>query len=373
MIGGKQGGSNPKYLNLGDEPKKQVSFRLPISLNDKIQNLAKITNKTNTETIETILNNFLEHKILTNSYLDLLENEIYIKIPQSYMLKENIKTPKRYLDLRGDGEDLEANEIIKTSELLNISESKLFYNELIDALGKNELLKIGDLFSIGTQATAQTKKEILDTIKDYEILLIPNNLDVFNYKTMTYETIFNNGHWGHAGLDFIIIPEMAKYTDDLTNALYIFYFKFYKTNLRPYLSIFLINYIDALDVIGAKNENLKNLLKTIYTELGQAQNQDTVKAIAKTYNTGNIINVSDNQTPKPDLIKIIDYYNTNVTNYSYETLNNKLEALEKENQDLKKELEYISEALDDKLQRLDEINKIFEKYEIDKILNNKGL
>ena len=41
---------------------------------------------------------------------------------------------------------------------------------------------------------------------------------------MTYETIFNNGHWGHAGLDFIIIPEMAKYTDDLTNALYIFYF-----------------------------------------------------------------------------------------------------------------------------------------------------
>ena len=112
--------------------------------------------------------------------------------------------------------------------------------------------------------------------------------------------------------------------------------------------------------IGAKNENLKNLLKTIYTELGQAQNQDTVKEIAKTYNTGNIINVSDNQTPKPDLIKIIDYYNTNVTNYSYETLNNKLEALEKENQDLKKELEYISEALDDKLQRLDEINKIFE-------------
>ena len=120
MIGGNKGGSNPKYLNLGDEPKKQVSFRLPISLNDKIQNLAKITNKTNTETIETILNNFLEHKILTNSYLDLLENEIYIKIPESYMLKENIKTPKRYLDLRGDGEDLEANEIIKTSELLNI-------------------------------------------------------------------------------------------------------------------------------------------------------------------------------------------------------------------------------------------------------------
>ena len=70
--------------------------------------------------------------------MDLLENEIYIKIPESYMLKENIKTPKRYLDLRGDGEDLEANEIIKTSELLNISESKLFYNELIDALGQNE-------------------------------------------------------------------------------------------------------------------------------------------------------------------------------------------------------------------------------------------
>ena len=175
---------------------------------------------------------------------------------------------------------------------------------------------------------------------------------------MTYETIFNNGHWGHAGLDFIIIPEMAKYTDDLTNALYIFYFKFYKTNLRPYLSIFLINYIDALDVIGAKNENLKNLLKTIYTELGQAQNQDTVKAIAKTYNTGNSINVSDNETPKPDLIKIIDYYNTNVTNYSYETLNNKLEALEKENKELKEKINTMEDDIRDELKR--EFKKAFD-------------
>jgi len=345
-----KGGADPKYLNIENEPKKQVSFRLPITLNNKVQNLAKITNKTYTETLETILNNFLHNKIVSNDYLDVLESELYIKIPEHYYLKENIKTPKRYLDLRGDGEDLEPNELIDSNELINISQNdNLFYSKLVEDLGKGEILKIGNLFSIGTETTAKTQQELLNTIKNYEILLIPNNLDAFNYNALTYETIFNNGYRGHTGIDFLIIPDLAQYTDDLTNTLYIFYFKYFETAIRPHLQVFLINYIDALDIIGNKNENLKNLLKTIYLELDKAQSQDKVKEIANIYNTGNIIKMTDKETPKPDLINIRNSYNNNVSLYSYETLNNKLEALEKENQELKEKIDNLEDEFMKKL------------------------
>ena len=348
-----KGGAKPKYLNLQTEPKKQVNYKLPIRLIEKIQELSNVTNSTQTEIIETILNNFLDHKIFTNNYLDILESELYIKIPYSYYMKENIKTPKQYLDTK------EAYDIEKDYPISNILDmSILYYKEMLDSLSKNEILKIGDLFSIGTQATAKTQNEIIETIKDYAIFLIPNNLDLFNYNTLTYETNFKNGLRGHSGIDFIIIPAIAKYTDDLTNALYIFYFKYIENPIKPSIEVYLIDYIDALDIILNKNDNLKNLLQSIYMELTKANNIDDVKAIAKTYNTNNIIKITDKETAKPNLIKVKENYNDNVNLYSYEALNNKLEALELENKELKEKLNTIKNDVREDFKR--EAKKLFD-------------
>ena len=62
-----KGGANPKYLDLETETKKQVNFRLPIDIIEKLQTIGKFTNKTNTEIVTELLSDYLSNKILTNN------------------------------------------------------------------------------------------------------------------------------------------------------------------------------------------------------------------------------------------------------------------------------------------------------------------
>lgn len=364
MIGGKQGGSNPKYLDLGDEPKKQVNFRLNKEIIENLQTLGKFTNKTNTEIVTELLNAYFSDKVLSNTYLNF-ETEIYIKIPHQDELKKALYVTAK--DIKDEKRELKQREFITIASI-----NEFYYDMLMDTLGNQTKFKIGKSISLESRVTKETKEAIWKTIKNYIVLLIPNNLDTFDGVNLTYKTVFKDGKEGHAGIDFIIIPELAEiYKEfiDLRECLYIFYFKHYEGNTE----IYLIDYLEAREIIGDKNENLKNLLKTIILNLNTAETIEDVKELASIYNTGNFKQITDETPFKPNLIKVKDKYISNIGLYSYETLNKKVEALEKENQDLKKEIDNISEALDDKLKRLDEINKIFEEYEIDEILKRHGL
>lgn len=342
-----KGGATPKYLDLETETKKQVNIRLPIDIIEKLQTLGKFTNKTNTDIITELLKDYLNDKILTNNYLNL-ETEIYLKIPEQDELKNALYVSPS---------DIESNkERIKNKELITISKiNEFYYDKLMETIGNQTTFKLGESIKLEHKVNEETKKAIWETIKNYIVLLIPNNLDRFDSLNLTYKTVFNDGKEGHAGIDFLIIPELVEYKEylsDLGECLYIFYFKHYGGNTE----IYLINYVDAVQIIDDKNENLKNLLKTIYIKLLKAQDKDDVMELANIYNTGNFKAITDETPFKPDLIKVKDKYISNIGLYSYETLNNKVEALEKENKELKAQIGNLESEF------MKKVNEVLDQY-----------
>ena len=355
-----KGGANPKYLDLETETKKQVNFRLPIDIIEKLQTIGKFTNKTNTEIVTELLSDYLSNKILTNNYLDL-ETEIYLKIPEQDEIKHALYVTAQ--EIENNKRELKQRELIT---IANINE--FYYDKLMESIGNQTRFKIGESIKLERKVTEKIKSEIWEKIKNYIVLLIPNNLDRFDSVNLTYKTVFKDGQEGHAGIDFLIIPGLVEYKDylnDLGECLYIFYFKHCDGNTE----IYLIDYVDAVEIIGDKNENLKNLLKTIYIKLIRAETLEDVTELANLYNTGNFKQITDETHFKPNLIKVKDKYISNIGLYSYETLNNKLEALEKENQDLKdkiNELEAQAVSVDEfKKEAQALINDIIKRNDID--------
>lgn len=360
----------PKYLNIPREEKQQVNVRLPVSILQKVKQVGEITNKTQSEIIINTLKKAFENRITHNSYLGLLDSELYIKIPQSLILKQAIETPKKYIDaFRGTfsiATDEDGTEILVTNELLKMTEDIVYYKNLIDDLSKKGEFKISNVFSIGLESSEESKRELYGTIKDYEIYTVPNNLDIFNYEKLTYETMFNDGRIGHSGIDYIIIPETANYTDDFTDCLYIFYFKYYDNKLnnsffKDPLKIYLINYADCLKFLENRNENLKELIKTIYLELSKAKNLEDVQELADTFPAYNIKKLTDSKPDKkPELTNIQDGYTNQINNYSYKAMNKKIEDLEEENKALNEKIDNIESEFN---KRIDEtITNVLKKY-----------
>lgn len=336
-----KGGAPPKYLDLETETKKQVNFRLPIDIIEKLQTLAKFTNKTNTEIVTELLTDYLSNKILTNNYLDL-ETEIYLKIPEQDEIKHALYVTAQ--DIENNKRELKQREFITIANI-----NKFYFDNLLETLGNQSTSTLGDLLNLSSPLIEEIREGVLETIKNYIVLLIPNNLDQFDNVNLTYKTLFKDGQEGHAGIDFLIIPDVS---DDLINndfreCLYIFYFKHYEENTE----IYLIDYVDAVEIIGDKNENLKNLLRMIILNLANAETKDDVKQLASTYNTGNFKRITDETPFIPNLIKVKDKYITNIGLYSYETLNNKVEALEKENQELKEKINSIEDDVREEIKQ----------------------
>ena len=346
-----KGGADPKYMGLENETKKQINIRLPIDIIEKLQTLGKFTNKTNTDIITELLKEYLSDKVLTNNYLDL-ETEIYLKIPEQDELKHALYVKAD--EIENNKRELKQRELIT---IANINE--FYYDKLMETIGNQTRFKIGESIKLEHKVTEKIKSEIWETIKNYIVLLIPNNLDRFDSLNLTYKTLFKDGQGGHAGIDFLIIPGLVEYKDylnDLGECLYIFYFKHYEGKTQ----IYLIDYVDAVEIIGDKNENLKNLLKTIYIKLIRAETLEDVTELANTYNTGNFKQITDETTFKPNLIKVKDKYISNIGLYSYETLNNKVEALERENQELKEKINNIEDETNEKIERI--IKEVLDQY-----------
>ena len=321
--------ANPKFLNMDKEEKSQFNFRLNKALVNKFQELAALRNITATDLLTDLLTNYLEDKVLTNTYLDLMGKTVYIKVPESLFLKECISIDPNFLDGNMQPES-KIEKLIRNPNLTTVTRDYFSYH--LDNTDKE--LRIKGHFIMGIQTPKDTKEEILDTVKDYAVLLIPNNLDIFYHDWNSYHTILDNGI-GHSGIEFVIIPEAAKYTDSYLDCLYTFYFSY---DGEEDLAVYLLDYLTGLKIVET-NKPLKQLGAAIIYKLEKAKNMEEVKELAKTYNTGNIIRVTDIKPDvEPDVNKITANYLENIKGYTYETLLKKIDDLQETQLELEEEI-----------------------------------
>lgn len=258
--------SKPKYLPI---PKKvPYNIRLPKKLLDELNVYAELTGKTTTDVVIAALNNFIKDKTVYNTYLSNVKG-ISINLPILY--NEKVMFMNNNVDVAA-------------------------YDSFTDEFGFNP------------------------TVEAYEILKIPNNLDVFNesfgYITPV-EKVTAKGK--HSGIEFAVIPDYYSYydnMDDVFGALYCLYFEVEMDKLKT------VKLIDSLDAINKANDvgnaTLKNNLISCVKELRELETKvadggfdgvesaesgvdnvifgvvDELEAIAEKYNTGNIIPLGEN-------------------------------------------------------------------------------
>ena len=261
--------SKPKYLPI---PKKiPYNIRLPKHLLDSLNAYAELTGNTTTDVVIGALNDFIKDKTVYNDYLANV-NGISIKLPM-------------------------------------VSDEKAeFYNA--NLIGENSATELFQEIS-GYNATTVA----------YEILKIPNNLDVFNnefgYVTPD-ERIAAKGK--HSGIEFAVIPDFYNYNygnnDDIIGALYCLYFEIEMDKVKE---ITIIDYMDAINKANdVGNVTLKNNIVSCVNDLKKLEIEindggfdgvefvesgvdavtdsiiNKLEKIAKTYNTGNVIKLGEN-------------------------------------------------------------------------------
>lgn len=278
-------GGNPKYLSI---PKKiQYNIRLPKPLLDKLNVYAELTGKTTTDVVIGALEDLMYGKILYNDYLPNMKG-ITIRIPMQH------------------------------------NEKKDFYNfNLIE--NDDGMITATELYNDVYGYTAVSEP--------YDILKIPNNLDKFSEHIGYNSMIDSFGSKGnHSGIEFVIFPDVAMESDDVMDALYCFYFEVKSFKLTK---IFLIDYVVAINKAKETENNiLKSKLVLCVKELQQLNDEldnnylgddyntmenfefKTLKNIADRYNTGNIVELGENEIDeliyaelkdKPDFIdELID-------------------------------------------------------------------
>lgn len=193
--------SNPKYLNI--PPKEHINFRIEKKLHSKLNNYANLKEINKSDAINEILKNFLNDRILTNTYLDNMTG-LCFKIPLDLDIKK---------------------QCIKDKTILNSGN-----------------VNIGDNTALIT------------------INQIPNNLDVFTLSDDNTGGSYKANINGvlHHGIDFIFIPDVIKkpmndkFDIDLFDALYLFYFEVKANNT---VDVVLINPTDAINKISTANNN----------------------------------------------------------------------------------------------------------------------
>ena len=320
--------ANPKFLNLDKEEKSQFNFRLNKALVNKFQEIAALKNITATELLTDLLTTYLEDKVVTNVYLDLMGKTTYIKVPENLFLKECITIDPNFLDGNMQPES-KIEELVRNPNLTTVTRD--FFRYHLDNTDKE--LRIKGHFIMGLQTPKETKEEIINTVKDYAVLLIPNNLDIFYHDWNSYHTILDGGI-GHSGIEFVIIPEAAKYTDSYLDCLYTFYFSYDGQDLAVYL----LDYLTGLKMVEA-NEPLKQLGTAIIYSLERAKDMEEVIDLVYHYNTGNIIRVTEIKPDvDPDVNKITDNYLEAIKGSSYGSLLKKIDDLQETQLELEEEI-----------------------------------
>lgn len=227
--------ANPKFIPI--ENKVLINARLPKQLTDKLEKYSELTGNTKTDIFTLALAKYFENITIDNTYLPD-KSGVAIKIPVAPNQKDYCIDNK--LDL---------------STLINTK--RLNY----------------DVFHSET----------------FEILMIPNNLDVFDgetYKTTGISYSYDIDDYGvvdinviHSGIEFFIHDsyETLIKTKNITvfDMLYCFYFEIYDNGK---LSIKLIDYVTAINYLSdANNDIAKNLLISCYNELNTINKMEIIR------------------------------------------------------------------------------------------------
>ncbi len=347
----------PKFLDLDTTERVKYTIKLNEILLDKYRELANLTDKPINETIENVLEDYIRPKAMYNTYLDNISS-FYIIIPYNLLVKDFI-TKTSYDDvynLKRMNKQADFNDTVNlvkelySERISTIIEEANLYGIDLDDISKDE-----DYYKYCNPS--------LDTFKLYKVFRVPNNLDRWNGSSKTYSSYYKfDDDTVNTGLEFVIIPGIADYTNDYTNCLYCFYFELHN---HMDLTMISIEYLEALELIEeAGNEYLLNLINNIYAALEEAEDIDDVTNLAEIYNTGNVRSNSSIRTEKVEPTKLLTGKSEEVTvNYHDKQLLKKIELLEKENKQLKEDLDTVEARTLEKIE--DTFKDILDDYSID--------
>lgn len=313
-------GSDPKYLDLQKEETIKYNIRIENSLINKYKELSNLTGKSTARLIKEVLREYFKNRTVYNTYLENVEL-FYIEIPHNIVLKDFLtsKLNDPYF-FRHNGKQEDYEPFIKVIVMDQLDGLTDYPNEALENIYNLQL---------------------------YKVYRTPNNLDQWNEKTKTYSSYYKYGtDLINTGLELLIIPELAKHTNDFLDCLFCFYFELNNENLNNNLMVTLISITEALDLIGqANNIYFENLANTIYNKLDNAKTSEDVEEIANTYNTNNIIRSDLIPRENVQPLKLVANKDKVTINYHDKELLNKVERLEKENEELKEKLDALEEAI----------------------------
>ena len=348
--------SEPKFLKIDKGDIVKYAIRLDETLLEKYRELANLTDTPINQTINNALERYMNGKIVFNYYLDTVKS-FYLNIPYNLVMKDYI-TKSSYddiTDLRTDNKKADFKELARVIGYQ--------YEEYIDTITVNHNAN-GVKYDELPKDDFYKKYTItpLDTVELYKVYRMPNNLDRWEARYNSYSSYYRFGETtAHSGIELVIIPEIAEFTEDYTNCLYCFYFEKIGTNL----TVISMEFIEALELIEeAGNDELLNISKKMYEELSEAKAEWVIDVLAEVYNTGNVVKFSSIEAEEVRPLKILTPKpNEVIVSYHDKQLLKKVDKLEDENKELKEELAEIKEAMKNNLETL------LENPEVKKLLN----
>jgi len=295
-MGLKKAKGKPKFIEIIDTNKKvPYSFRIEERVLDKLHSISGNLDISTAELVTKIAKDYLADKTPYNNYLETY-NRFIFDLPLNLDVKDILTGRLRdndNINFKGFT-DLDLEEEVE----------KIEYN--MDYI----------INESNIEATASVK---------YQVLRVPNNLDTFSNELETFTSSESN--LKHQGIEFLIVPELSKYTDNLADCIYSFYFT---VNNDNELRMELINFTDIENLAIEKgNKYLVDLSQTIYYNLENCSSIEEVEAVAELLNTDNIIPYA-NEPAEVKPFKVVLRDNVPVIRQYDKELERRVEKLEKE-------------------------------------------
>ena len=285
----------PKFIEIIDTNKKvPYSLRIEERTLDKLHSISGNLDISTAELLTKIAKDYLADKTPYNNYLESY-NRFIFDLPLNLDVKDILTGRLRDSD----------NINFKGFTDLDLEEEvdKILYNGYF-------------IDNSNTEATASAK---------YQVLRVPNNLDSFSNELETFTS--SEKDLLHQGIEFLIVPELSKYTENLIDCVYCFYFTV--TNEKE-LKMELINFTDIENLVIEKgNKYLVDLSQTIYYNLEQCNSIEEVEAVAELLNTDNIRPYA-NEPAEVKPFKVVLRDNTPFIRQYDKELERRVEKLEKE-------------------------------------------
>ena len=298
-MGLKKAKGNPKFIDIIDTNKRvPYSFRIEERVLDKLHSISGNLDISTAELLTKIAKDYLADKTPYNNYLETY-NRFIFDLPLNPDVKDILTGRLRdndNINFKGFT-DVDLTEEVKTIEY----DMDYFINE-------------SDI-----EATASIK---------YQVLRVPNNLDTFSNELETFTS--SEKELIHQGIEFLIVPEIVKYTENPIDCIYCFYFT---VNNEKELKMELINFTDIENLVIEKgNKYLTDLSQTIYYNLENCTSLAEVEAVAEVLNTDNIRPYA-NEPAEVNPFKVVLRDNVPIIRQYDKELERRVEKLEKELKD----------------------------------------